>query len=596
MSADPTFEEHVVPTGDVSLRVIAAGPEGAPTILFVHGYPDTSHVWRPVMAELADRYRVVAYDLRGMGGSSAPRPRRRGWRIEPLREDFVAVIRALSPGSPVHVVAHDFGSIQTWAFLQHPATAALVASFSSISGPPIHAATPWVLRSFRSPRRLRDVLRQGRRSWYTQFFRVPAVPELVMRVAWRPISLGMLIDSGVDEPSKAMDATRAADLRAGLELYRQTMPDAGRVVPDPELSVPIQVIIPTGDRYVTPPLFDDLHEHVPELWRRRVAGGHWLPVTQPVALARWIAELVEQRPPTPAGTRPEPSRSFRRAATDPGRPELGDQLAVITGAARGIGRATAFALAELGAELVLADRDKEGLDRTAELVTLAGATAHVFELDVSNRDEVEGFAATVASVLGVPDIVVNNAGVGAAGPFLATEPEEWDRVLGINLGGVASGCQAFGRLMVERGEGGHIVNLASAAAFLPSRATPVYGTSKAAVLALSENLRAELAPAGIGVSAICPGVVNTKIIDDTVFSGEADPAAKTAAMVAFYQRRAYPPEKVAAAIVDAVRHNRAVVPVTPEAHVAHWASRYAPRTLRKIAQLDPTDLIARLRK
>jgi NAD(P)-dependent dehydrogenase (short-subunit alcohol dehydrogenase family)/pimeloyl-ACP methyl ester carboxylesterase len=596
MSTDLPFEEHVVAAHDVSLRVIAAGPVGAPTIVFVHGYPDTSHVWRPVMAELADRYRVVAYDLRGMGGSTAPRLRRRGWRIEPLREDFTAVIRAVSPGTAVHVVAHDFGSIQTWAFLQHPDTASLVASFTSISGPPMHAVPAWILRSARSTRRLRDVLKQGRQSWYTQFFRIPVLPELVLRLAWRPISLGMLIDSGVAEPSKAMDATRASDLRAGLELYRQTMADAGRVVPDPDLSVPIQVIIPTADRYVTPPLFEDLHEHVPELWRRRVAGGHWLPVTQPQALARWIAELVEQRPTDPAAPVTVPSRSFRRAATDASRPELGDRLVVITGAARGIGRATAFAFAELGAELVLADRDKEGLDRTAELATLAGGTAHVFELDVRNRDEVEAFATNVAATLGVPDIVVNNAGVGAAGPFLATEPEEWDRVLGINLGGVAAGCQAFGRLMVERAEGGHIVNLASAAAFLPSRATPVYGTSKAAVLALSENLRAELAPAGIGVSAICPGVVNTKIIDDTVFSGEADPAAKTAAMVAFYQRRAYPPEKVADAIVDAVRHNRAVVPVTPEAHLARWASRYTPRTLRKIAQVDPTDMIARLRK
>ena len=589
------FEEHTVASNDVSLRVIAAGPADAPMIVFVHGYPDTSHVWRPVMAQLADRFRVVAYDLRGMGGSTAPRLRRRGWRVEPLREDFAAVLRAMSPGRPVHVVAHDFGSIQTWAFLQHPDTASLVATFTSISGPPMHWVPAWILRAARSPQRLRAALHQGRQSWYTQFFRVPVMPELVMRVAWRPISLGMLIESGVQEPSQAMDATRASDLCAGLELYRQTFADAGRIVADPAFRTPTQVIIPKADRYVTPPLFEDLHEHVPELWRREVAGGHWLPVTRPAALARWVTELIEQTDATREP--PPPSRSFRRAAPRPDRLELGDQLVVITGAARGIGRATAFAFAELGAELVLADRDKEGLDRTAELALLAGAPgAHVFELDVSNGDEVEAFADNVAETLGVPDVVVNNAGVGAAGPFLATAPEEWDRVLGINLGGVAHGCRAFGRRMAERGEGGHIVNLASAAAFLPSRATPVYGTSKAAVLALSENLRAELAADGIGVSAICPGVVNTKIIDDTVFSGEADPAAKTAAMVAFYQRRAFPPEKVADAILDAVRHNRAVVPVTPEARVAHWASRYTPRTLRKIAQFDPTDAIARLRK
>ena len=172
-------------------------------------------------------------------------------------------------------------------------------------------------------------------------------------------------------------------------------------------------------------------------------------------------------------------------------------------------------------------------------------------------------------------------------------------MLRINLGGVVNGCTSFGRRLQARGEGGHIVNLASAAAFLPSRATPLYGTSKAAVLALSENLRAELADDGIAVTAICPGVVDTKIIDDTAFAG-GDPDRTRDAMVALYRRRAYPPAKVAAAIVRAVEGgpaaSPALVPVTPEARFGYLASRFTPGLLRRSARFDPTQTITRLRR
>lgn len=142
--------------------------------------------------------------------------------------------------------------------------------------------------------------------------------------------------------------------------------------------------------------------------------------------------------------------------------------------------------------------------------------------------------------------------------------------------------------MVEHGEGGHLVNLSSAAAYLPSKALPAYATSKAAVFMLSDCVRAELAPAGIGVSTICPGVVRTGITAATTFSGvDADEQArKQARSSRLYALRGFGPERVAAEIVHAVRTGKPVVPVTVEAKAARFFSRFAPSALRAFAKLD----------
>jgi short-subunit dehydrogenase len=143
--------------------------------------------------------------------------------------------------------------------------------------------------------------------------------------------------------------------------------------------------------------------------------------------------------------------------------------------------------------------------------------------------------------------------------------------------------------MSERGQGGHIVNIASAAAFQPFRVLPAYSTSKAAVLMLSECLRAELAGQDIGVTAICPGLVNTGITSTARFVG-VDPdeeKRRRQRSTRAYGLRNYPPEKVASAILRAVARNEAVVPVTPEARVAYALSRWAPGVLRRLARVEP---------
>lgn len=150
------------------------------------------------------------------------------------------------------------------------------------------------------------------------------------------------------------------------------------------------------------------------------------------------------------------------------------------------------------------------------------------------------------------------------------------------------GCRLFAAQMREHGEGGHIVNVASAAAYLPQRTLSAYATTKAAVYALSECLRAELADDGIGVTALCPGLVHTNITATTRFVGtDADTERRRqSASTALYARRNYTPDRVAAEVVRAVEHDKAIAPVTPEAHVALLASRLTPGLLRAIARRD----------
>ncbi len=258
---------------------------------------------------------------------------------------------------------------------------------------------------------------------------------------------------------------------------------------------------------------------------------------------------------------------------------------MVTGAGSGIGRATALLLAAEGCRVVAADIDAAAAGATAVKGASRGAAVHPYPVDVASAEAMSAFAAAVRREHGVADIVVNNAGIGLAGRLLDTTPEDWQRVLGVNLWGVIHGCRLFGTQMVERAAGGHIVNVASAAAFHPSRILPAYATTKAAVLMLSECLRAELAPHRIGVSVICPGLVDTDIVRTTRYVG-AGAEGRRGAALRLYAWRGYGPDRAAARILAAVRRNQAVVPVTAEAHVLRLVGRLLPGLARTLARFE----------
>ena len=249
-------------------------------------------------------------------------------------------------------------------------------------------------------------------------------------------------------------------------------------------------------------------------------------------------------------------------------------LALVTGAGSGIGRATALALATRGARVVAIDIDEVAAKETAEACAGRGTPGLAYAVDVADRAAVLDLADTVTDQAGVLDILVNNAGVGLSGPFLDTPLDDWDWILGVNLLGVVHFCSAFGRAMVERGQG-QVLNVSSGLAYTHRATEGPYGATKAAVLALSRSLRADWRAAGVGVSAICPGVINTPIVSHSRMRGTAADPASTARTQRLFSR-GHPPERVADAILSAIARNRAVVPVGFEAWLGWTGHRLLP--------------------
>ncbi|MFE1921676.1 SDR family oxidoreductase [Streptomyces asoensis] len=601
MTLPEGVRERRVRSGGIELCVAELGDPGQPTVVLVHGYPDSKEVWSEVASRLADVHglHVVLYDVRGHGRSGAPRPLRGGFTLDKLTDDFLAVVDAVSPDRPVHLVGHDWGSVQAWEFVTVERTRGRIASFTSMSGPSLDHFGHWINKRLArpTPRRIGQLLGQGAKSWYVYLLHTPALPEL----AWRgPLGKrwpGILrriekVPSGnYPTPSLASDAAH------GAWLYRDNVrPRLRRPRPDAHAHAPVQLVTPTGDRFLSERLYDELEQWVPRLTRRSLPAGHWVPRTRPDLLATWIDDFVASVETDGEGAVATTGASD--SAVGPGRTPVdaryaerfGGRLVLVTGAGSGIGRATALAFAAAGARVISVDRDAESAARTAETCLLSGARGAWAEpADVSDERAMEQLAEKVHAEHGVLDVLVNNAGIGLSGSFFDTTPDDWRRVLDVNLWGVIHGCRLFGRRMAERGQGGHIVNTASAAAYLPSRVLPAYSTSKAAVLMLSECLRAELAGRDIGVTAVCPGLVNTNITSTAAFVGvdAEEQQRRRDRSTRAYGMRNYPPEKVADAILRAVVRNEAVVPVTAEARGARALSRFLPGALRALARVTP---------
>jgi NAD(P)-dependent dehydrogenase (short-subunit alcohol dehydrogenase family) len=194
--------------------------------------------------------------------------------------------------------------------------------------------------------------------------------------------------------------------------------------------------------------------------------------------------------------------------------DLQGKVAFITGGASGIGLGIAGAFLDAGMRAVLADLRQDHIDEAMAEFTRRGHSknVHAIRLDVTDRDAVAAAADETERVFGKVHVLVNNAGVGITGPFAGITYADWDFGLAVNLGGVINGLQTFLPRIRAHGEGGHIVSTASLAALVPMPAAFVtYVAAKAAVVAISETIRRELAPDGIGVSVLCPGPVRTNI-------------------------------------------------------------------------------------
>jgi NAD(P)-dependent dehydrogenase (short-subunit alcohol dehydrogenase family)/pimeloyl-ACP methyl ester carboxylesterase len=576
-------ERFVDSTDGERIAVYEQGNPSGPPLVLVHGWPDSHVVWDGVVPLLADRFRIVRYDNRGVGKSSVPKPVS-AYTMACYADDFAAVIDAVAPGEPVHVLAHDWGSAGMWEYLTRPGASDHVASFTSVSGPSADHLNRFIIGSLKRPYRPVQFVRalsQFLSFAYMGFFSIPVLAPLAVRgfIAEFVRRMLMLRDGIPSErlhhsPTYKTDAANSLKVY-GANYFRSVI--AARN--DHYVDVPVQLIVNTKDQFVRPYVYDETHKWVPRLWRRDIKAGHWSPMSHPKALAQSVSELIDFLSGKPA------ARGLLRAQVGRPREYFGDTLVSVTGAGSGIGRQTALAFAREGAELVVSDIDEATVKDTAAQIIARGGIAHAYTLDVSDADAVEQFAERVSAEHGVPDIVVNNAGVGHAGLFLDTPRDEYDRVLAINFGGVVNCCRSFGRRLVDRGTGGHIVNISSMAAYSPQQSMNAYSTSKAAVFMFGDCLRAELDQAGVGLTTVCPGVINTNIVHTTRFDV---PAAKVEARRAQLEKafaaRRYGPDKVAKAIVSAVKKNKPIRPVAPEAYFVYGVAHLLPQAMRSTAR------------
>jgi pimeloyl-ACP methyl ester carboxylesterase len=281
----------------VRLAAWRAGEVGEPVVL-VHGYPDTHAVWDLVVDRLAGRFRCLTYDVRGAGASDAPEGRR-GYRLSHLVSDLAAVLDGAFPAEPVHLVGHDWGSIQAWEAVvrerSDPRLKGRIASYTTISGPCLHHADAFIGSARRgSWSQRRQVIRQLRHSWYVYAFAVPVVPELVLRRY-----AGALMRRA-DPGRRSFADTLSSDAVNGLELYRATILSASRAsVPGgPRTSLPVQLVVALRDAFITPAFLANVGRFVPDLTRVEIDAGHWVQRSRPEELSSAIAAFVTAHPAT----------------------------------------------------------------------------------------------------------------------------------------------------------------------------------------------------------------------------------------------------------------------------------------------------------
>jgi NAD(P)-dependent dehydrogenase (short-subunit alcohol dehydrogenase family) len=240
--------------------------------------------------------------------------------------------------------------------------------------------------------------------------------------------------------------------------------------------------------------------------------------------------------------------------------ELKDRVAVVTGAANGIGRAIALELARAGMHVALADVDEPGMRSTAAEIEALGRRALCVPTDVRKREAIERLLERALAELGSCHLAVNNAGVFHAATLIGAAEQQWQRVVDINLWGVVHGCRVFGAHFAAQ-KAGHIVNTASAAGLFPAPAMSMYSTTKFAVVGFSQQLRWELALSGVGVTVVCPGVVRTGI-------GKAPGAGLEHLDPDEMVKRAPLPDGLARKVVRAVKRDSPLVLFGFEAYVA----------------------------
>ncbi|MEJ7583033.1 MAG: SDR family NAD(P)-dependent oxidoreductase [Acidimicrobiales bacterium] len=270
------------------------------------------------------------------------------------------------------------------------------------------------------------------------------------------------------------------------------------------------------------------------------------------------------------------------------------KVAVVTGAASGIGRAMAAVFAAAGMKVVLADIEKPALDDAVAALVATGAEAVGVPTDVADADQVDSLRDATVAAFGTAHVVCNNAGVGSGGKLWEQDLDDLRWVMGVNLWGVIHGIRSFTPLMVAQGEG-HVVNTASMAGLTSPPMMGIYNITKHAVVTLSETMFAELQmeQTGVGVSVLCPGWVNTRIneADRNRPGGAVEPVAVPGRpdmrrVLGAFLASGLAPEVVAEQVLDAVLTGRFYILTHPE-----WNAMISRRVEAIVTDQSPTSAV-----
>ena len=281
--------KEFVHSGELKLALYQAKLKAdRPVVLLLHGYPDCAQVWQPMAERLEAEFNVFAYDVRGCGRSDTP-ANVAAYAFEYLMQDLSAVIDHISPDSPVHLVAHDWGSFQGWEAVTSTELAPRIASYTSISGPCLdHVALR--LRGQLTSESTDDLLgglRQLGKSWYMGFFQIPGIaPQLWRRLGKRgwPM-LAKRLDGTIADGSP----TRARDGANGVNLYRANLLNKLLNPQQRSTEVPVQLLVPTQDPFADIKLYDEAPKWCGELVRHDIDAGHWVISSH----ADWVAERIQ---------------------------------------------------------------------------------------------------------------------------------------------------------------------------------------------------------------------------------------------------------------------------------------------------------------
>lgn len=260
--------------------------------------------------------------------------------------------------------------------------------------------------------------------------------------------------------------------------------------------------------------------------------------------------------------------------------DLKGKQVLITGAGSGIGRAAALAFARRGAHIIASDIQLGTLESVKRDVEALGVSCMIHAVDVSNETAMKEFASLVHGKVGAVDVLVNNAGIAYFGLFLGSDLEHWPRVMNVNVMGVVHGCRYFIPQMIAAGGSRQVLNVASSAGNFPAPSMAAYAASKHAVAGFSEVLKMELAETQIGVTTVCPGVINTAIVTTGAGVAPSVPAAQIAKLQAYYLAKGCTPDVVAEDMVRAVEKGQDICLTGPGAALVYHLKRLSIKLVR----------------